>query len=70
MLKIIPAADLHLDSMPAGLPLEKSRELRRESWDLPDRLAELALREQADLVLLSGDLFDGERVFPEVVERL
>ena len=70
MLKIIHAADLHLDSMSAGLPLEKSRELRRESWDLPDRLADLALREQADLVLLSGDLFDGERVFPEAVERL
>ena len=70
MPKIIHAAGLRLDSVFADLPLEKSRELRRESWDLPDRLAELALREQAELVLLSGDLFDGERVYPEAVEQL
>lgn len=70
MPKIIHAADFHLDSPFAGLPAEKARSRRRESRDLPDRLADLALAEGADLVLLSGDLFDGDRVYPETVERL
>lgn len=70
MPKIIHAADFHLDSGFGGLPPEKFRERRRESWEVVDRLADLALLEQADLVLLSGDLFDGERVCPEALERL
>ena len=70
MLKIIHAADFHLDSAFGGLPVEKSRERRRESRELADRLADLAALEKADLVLLSGDLFDGERVYPETLERL
>lgn len=70
MPKIIHAADFHLDSAFGGLPTEKSRERRRESRDLVDRLADLAVLEKADLVLLSGDLFDGQRVYPETLERL
>ncbi|MCI9445011.1 MAG: DNA repair exonuclease [Oscillospiraceae bacterium] len=70
MIKFIHAADFHLDSAFGGLPVEKSRERRRESRELVDRLADLALLEKADLVLLSGDLFDGERVYPETLERL
>ncbi|MBD5161492.1 MAG: DNA repair exonuclease [Oscillibacter sp.] len=70
MPKIIHAADFHLDSAFGGLPTEKARERRRESRELADRLAELVRVERADLVLLSGDLFDGERVFPETLERL
>ena len=70
MPKIIHAADLHLDSAFGGLGPEKARERRRESRDLVDRLAELAVREGAETVLLSGDLFDGERVYPETLERL
>ena len=70
MLRIIHAADFHLDSAFGGLPTEKSRERRRESRELADRLADLVLLEKADLVLLSGDLFDGERVYPETLERL
>lgn len=70
MPKIIHAADLHLDSAFGGLPVGKARERRRESRDLVDRLADLAAVEKADLVLLSGDLFDGQRVYPETLERL
>jgi len=70
MLRFIHAADFHLDSAFGGLPPEKSRERRRESRELVDRLADLVLREKADLVLLSGDLFDGDRVYPETLERL
>lgn len=69
-MKILHAADLHLDSPFGGLPPERARERRRESRELADRLAELAASEGAELVLLSGDLFDGERVYPETLERL
>lgn len=70
MPKIIHAADFHLDSAFGGLPPEKSRERRRESRELADRLANLAAEEEAELILLSGDLFDGNRVYPETLERL
>ena len=70
MPKIIHAADFHLDSAFGGLPPEKSRERRRESRELTDRLAALAEAEGVELALLSGDLFDGKRVYPETLERL
>ena len=40
-MKILHAADLHLDSPFGGLPPERARERRRESRELADRLAEL-----------------------------
>lgn len=70
MITLIHAADFHLDSAFGGLPPERARQRRRESRELLDRLADLARAEQADLVLLAGDLFDGERVYPETIERL
>lgn len=70
MPKIIHAADFHLDSAFGGLPPDKARERRRESRDLIDRLGRLAREGSAEILLLSGDLFDGERVFPETLERL
>ena len=70
MPRIIHGADFHLDSAFAGLSPEKARQRRRESRELLERLAELARTEKAELVLLSGDLFDGERVYPETLERL
>ena len=69
-MRIIHAADFHLDSAFAQLSAEKARQRRRESRDTLDALAELVHRERADLVLLAGDLFDGEHVYPETVERL
>lgn len=70
MPKIIHGADFHLDSAFAGLPPEKARQRRRESRELLEALAELVRTEKAEVVLLSGDLFDGERVYPETLERL
>ena len=69
-MRILHAADFHLDSAFAQLPVEKARQRRRESRDILDALAELAQREAVDLVLLAGDLFDGEQVYPETIERL
>lgn len=70
MPKIVHAADFHLDSAFGGLPTDKARERRRESRELVDRLAKLVRTEGAEIVLLPGDLFDGERVYPETLERL
>ena len=70
MIRIIHAADLHLDSPFSALPPDKARQRRRESREIPNRLADLAIRRQADLVLLAGDLFDGARVYPETLEML
>ena len=69
-IRIIHAADFHLDSAFGGLTEEKARQRRQESRDLADRLAALVKAERAQLVLLAGDLFDGRRVYPETVERL
>lgn len=70
MLKMIHAADLHLDSPFAGLTPEQAALRRQEQRTLLDRLADLANEEQVDLVLLSGDLLDGERVYRETVDAL
>lgn len=70
MLKIIHAADLHLDSPFAGLSPEQAAARRQEQRTLLDRLADLANEERADLVLLAGDLLDCERVYRETVDAL
>lgn len=70
MPRIVHGADLHLDSAFGGLSVDKARERRRESGDLIDRLGRLVKAENAEILLLSGDLFDGERVFPETLDHL
>ncbi|MCI8870176.1 MAG: DNA repair exonuclease [Lawsonibacter sp.] len=70
MLKIIHGADFHLDSPFAGLSPERAAQRRGEQRDLLMRLAALAQMRQADLVLLSGDLLDSERVYRETAKAL
>lgn len=69
-MKLLHAADFHLDSPLSGLTPEKSARRRRELREVPARLARLAKDEGVDLVLLPGDLFDGGRVYPETVRAL
>ena len=70
MLKIIHAADFHLDSPFSGLSPEQAVQRREEQRELLDRLAALARDRQADLVLLAGDLLDSERVYRETALAL
>lgn len=70
MLKILHTGDFHLDSPFSGLTAEQGAQRRRELRQLPARLTRLVREEGADLVLLPGDLFDGERVYPETVAAL
>ena len=69
-MKLLHAADFHLDSPFRQLSARQAAQRRQELRDIPARLARLARQEQVDLVLLPGDLFDGERVYPETVDAL
>jgi len=70
MFRFLHAADFHLDSAFHALSPQRAAERRRESRELGARLAEEALHRGADLVLLSGDLFDGTNSFRETPEDL
>ena len=70
MLKFLHAADFHLDSAFAGLRPEQAAARRRESRESCRRFADYAARSGAQLVLLSGDLFDSARAFRETGEIL
>ena len=70
MLHILHAADLHLDAPCAGLGPDRARQRREELRALPQRLADLARERGADLVLLSGDLFDSGDTYAETTQAL
>ncbi len=69
-MNILHAADFHLDSPFQRLDAARAMERRRELRELPAALVKLAREEGVDLILLPGDLFDGERVFPETLRAL
>jgi len=59
-LKILHSADWHLDTPFSGLPQEQRTRLKQTLKKLPGRILEIAHGEKVDMVLLSGDLFDGQ----------
>ena len=64
MLRFIHAADFHLDSAFAALTPRQAAARRRESRELPVRLANYVNQNGIDLVLLAGDLFDSAACLP------
>ena len=70
MVKVLHAADLHLDSAFGSLSEERARQRRQECRRLVGRLVDYANDHGADLMLLPGDLFDGERVYAQTAEEL
>jgi len=58
-LKILHSADWHLDSSFVGFSETQRALLKEEQRKLPGKIAELCRRENCDLMLLAGDLFDG-----------
>ena len=58
-ITILHSADWHLDAPFSSFPEEQRQFLRQQQRLLPGKLAELARQEGCDLVLLAGDLFDG-----------
>ncbi len=70
MIRILHAADLHLDSPFAALAPELAVQRREEQRDMIRKLAEECDSRGCDLLLLAGDLFDSEHVFRETAEQL
>ena len=69
MIKILHSADWHLDS-PLGLSDPGQRErLRREQASLPQKIVSLCKQKNCDILLLSGDLFDGAYT-PDTLQQL
>ena len=69
-VKIVHAADFHLDSAFGALTLEQAKLRRREGRELLERLSNYVNQNNVDIVLLAGDLFDGETTYRETVEAL
>lgn len=58
-MKILHSADWHLDSPLVGFTPEQKQILRRALLSVPGKIAEICRQENCQLLLLSGDLFDG-----------
>ena len=69
-IKILHAADLHLDSPFEGLSASRAALRRQEQRELLGRIADLAVSENADIVLLCGDLLDSSNTYHETGEEL
>ena len=69
-VKIVHAADFHLDSAFGALTGEQAKLRRREGRELLERLSNYVNQQNIDIVLLAGDLFDGEMTYRETVEAL
>lgn len=70
MLKMIHASDWHLDGAYQGLTPQRAAQRRKEQQDFLDDFRELVVSQQVDLVLLAGDLFQGNNVYPETIDAL
>lgn len=58
-MRILHSADWHLDAPFTGRNPEETERLRQALLSVPGRIADLCRSRQCDMVLLSGDLFDG-----------
>ncbi len=70
MINFLHAADLHLDSPFSGLSPQQASELRQAQRQLLRMISSLCKEHNCQLLLLSGDLFDGQRVYRETLEAL
>ena len=57
-LRILHSADWHMGSPFSSFPPGQREYLKKEQQKVPGKIAELVRRENCDLVLLSGDIFD------------
>jgi len=70
MLRILHAADLHLDSPFYALPEDKAALRRVEQRRCLAAIARLTETENADILLLAGDIFDNGSPWKETSEQL
>ena len=70
MVRVLHAADLHLDSAFAGLSRQQAAERRSQSRQTVERLVDWANDHGAELMLLAGDLFDSAALYAQTAEEL
>lgn len=70
MVKILHAADLHLDSAFGALGEDQARQRRQESRQLVEQMVAYANEEGVQLLLLAGDLFDSGAIYGQTGEEL
>ena len=70
MVRVVHAGDFHLDSAFGALTPEQARQRRMESRRTPERLVEWANDHGADLLILSGDLFDSDSPYGDTAPLL
>ena len=58
-MKILHSADWHLDAPLSSLEETAAQTLRQEMKKIPEKIGAICKQEQCDLMLLTGDLFDG-----------
>ena len=59
MIKILHTADWHLDAPMSGVSETVVSTLQKENRKLPERIVKLCKEENCNLLLIAGDLFDG-----------
>ena len=59
-MKILHSADWHLDAPLGGYSEADAAFLRGQLLKVPQKIADLCKKEQCDILLLAGDLFDGK----------
>ena len=69
-MKLLHAADLHLDSPFAGLPPEEAAARRARQRQLAAALCRLADSRGCAMLLLAGDVLDSTNPYPETLETL
>ncbi|MCX7654154.1 MAG: exonuclease SbcCD subunit D [Fervidobacterium sp.] len=68
-MKILHTSDWHLGRRPAG-GLGKYSETRYQDFFVAaEHLVKTAIEENVDLVIISGDLFDSNRIDPDILHR-
>ncbi len=65
MIRILHAADLHLDSPFQALGREGAIRRRAEQRELLQRITAAAREHRADIAVFAGDLFDSENIFSD-----
>ncbi len=60
MIKILHTADWHLDAPMSGHDPKIARVLQAESRKIPEKIVALCKENACDLLLIAGDIFDGE----------
>ena len=67
-IKILHAADFHLDSPFSSLDREQAAVRRGEQREILNKIVELAAEERVDIVLLAGDLLDSQSAYSETYD--